>query len=36
MLCRYRHGIRNADILVMPLGLPTAVTPRISYQAISA
>ena len=29
-------NIRNADILVMPLGLPTAVTPRISYQAISA
>ena len=22
MLCRYRHSIRNADILVMPLGLP--------------
>ena len=29
-------NIRNADILVMPPGLPITVTPRTSYQAISA
>ena len=29
-------NIRNADILVMPRGLPIAVTPRTSYKAISA
>ena len=29
-------NIRNADILVMPRGLPIAVTARISCQAISA
>ena len=29
-------NIRNADILVMPPGPPIAVTPRTSYQAISA
>ena len=29
-------NIRNADILVMPRGLPISVTPRTSYKAISA
>ena len=29
-------NIRNADILVMPRGLPIAVTPRTSYKTISA
>ena len=29
-------NIRNADILVMPRGLPITVTPRTSYKAISA
>ena len=29
-------NIRNADILVMPPGLPIAVTPRTSYKTISA
>ena len=29
-------NIRNADILVMPPGLPITVTPRTFHQAISA